>query len=106
MQVHGVPNLQWCVLLTTYGGPPATLPGPLPLLRVTSPDCPTWSYPHCHICPPPSHVNLLVRPREGDMTKEDVTKGEDVTQKEARGKHNENCHMDCVIRSLAAHTQV
>ena len=43
-----LPNLQQCVLLTTYGGPPATLPGPLPLLRVTSPDCLTRSYPHCH----------------------------------------------------------
>ena len=34
-------DLQRCVLLTTYGGPPATPPGPLPPLRVTSPDCPT-----------------------------------------------------------------
>ena len=43
-----LPNLQRCVLLTTYGGPPATPPGPLPPLRVTSPDCPTRSYPHRH----------------------------------------------------------
>ena len=43
-----LPNLQRCVLLTTYGRPPATPPGPLPPLRVTSPDCPTRSYPHRH----------------------------------------------------------
>ena len=43
-----LPNLQRCVLLTTYGGPPATAPGPLPPLRVTSPDCPTRSYPRRH----------------------------------------------------------
>ena len=37
-----------CVLLTTYGGPPATPPGLLPLPRVTSPDWPTRPYPHRH----------------------------------------------------------
>ena len=50
--------------LTTYGRPPATLPGPLPLLRVTSPDCPTWPNPYHHsnviitlsqsLCPSPA----------------------------------------------------
>ena len=90
-----LPNLQRCVLLTTYGGPPATPPGSLPLLRVTSPDCLTRSYPHCHICPPPSHANPLVRPRKGDATKEDATKREDMTQKEARGKHNKNGIYKC-----------
>ena len=41
-------DLQQCVLLTTYGGPPATPPVPLPPPRVTSPDCPTRSYHHRH----------------------------------------------------------
>ena len=41
-------DLQRCVLLATYGGPPATPPGPLPPPRVTSPDYPTRPYPHRH----------------------------------------------------------
>ena len=41
-------DLQRWVLLTTYGGPPATPPGPLPPPRVTSPDCPNRPYPHRH----------------------------------------------------------
>ena len=40
--------LQRYVRLTTYGGPPATPPGPPPPLRVASPDRPTRPNPYCH----------------------------------------------------------